>query len=244
MRRGRRVKRDIPFKVILPNMITSGNLLCGVLALVSIFRGEVRLAAVLVFLAALFDYLDGKVARQLGGSSLFGLELDSLADVVSFCVVPSMLVYSLWLDPWGIPGALLSACFVICGAARLARFNIQHVSSHFVGLPTPASGSLLASLVLSGLELPGLLVAVSTLGLSFLMVSEFRYSNLKNVGARNLKPLPALAFSFLVLLASLSMRERVLLFLTSLYALSGPMGLDLKRAFFFLPEEELAEAEE
>ena len=141
-------------KTLIPNMITCGNMLSGMLSLVLAFHGHFVPASWLVFFAVFFDFMDGKMARKLGGSSSFGMELDSLADVVSFGVAPAMIIYSVYLKGFfGVTGAIVAAFFALCGALRLARFNVHHVDGSFQGLPIPAGGHFLVSFVVAGISL-------------------------------------------------------------------------------------------
>ena len=183
-RQRKKTRKPIPFKQIIPNMVTSGNLLCGMLSLILAFNGRIVPAAWMVFFAVIFDGLDGKVARILGGSTQFGLEYDSLADVVSFGVAPAMLMYAAVLkDFGGIVGAIIVSFFALCVALRLARFNVVHVPGPFQGLPSPAGGLFVASFAMAGLPLdaiPGMMAAV-VLATGFLMISSVPYANLKKL---------------------------------------------------------------
>ncbi len=182
-RRPRRL-RELHIRNNIPNMITSGNLLCGMLSLILIVRGHLLPAAWLIPCAVFFDFMDGKVARAMGVSSDFGVEFDSLGDVVSFGVTPALLVYAASLRELpGISGALAAVFFALCGALRLARFNVSHVPGPFQGLPIPAGGLFLVSFVLSGLisSVPPWLVAVVTACTGALMISSVPYGNLKTV---------------------------------------------------------------
>ncbi len=242
MLKKRKIKK-LPFKVILPNMITSGNLLCGMLALILTFHNQFIPAALLVFIAMVFDYLDGKIARQLGGSSLFGLELDSLADLVSFCVAPAVLLYALQLKEFGIIGALAASFFALCGALRLARFNVQSITSCFVGLPTPAAGGVLASLVLGRFDIKPFLSLLFVLFIALLMISNFSYSNLKYINKENIKIKGIVLGSSFIFLSLVILKEKAILFVMLVYVLSGVLGINLKKLVADV-EGEVREAEE
>ena len=177
----RKKRRPLSFREIAPNMVTSGNLLCGTMSLILVLHCRVVPAAWLVFMAVFFDFMDGKVARSLGGGTHFGLEFDSLADVVSFGVAPAVLFYSVYAEPLGVMGALAVSFFALCGALRLARFNVSHVPGPFQGLPIPAGGLFLASFILAGTHLPPWLAAVFALGTGVLMVSSVPYSSMKKL---------------------------------------------------------------
>ena len=159
----------------IPNTLTVLNLFAGVLAML-LALGEQWLAAVgLIFGAAMFDSLDGRVARRLNVTSEFGKELDSLSDLVSFGVAPATVFYLLLLIDQSWSGALLVIVFPVCGALRLARFNVTNVRNYYVGLPITAAGPLLAGMALFGRNiLPLPLQEIVLLLLAGLMVSTFK----------------------------------------------------------------------
>ncbi len=165
----------------VPNLVTSGNLAAGFLALLAA-RTNVVVAAALVVLAAVFDALDGTLARRGAADSAFGGNLDSLADLVSFGVVPAMALY--WGPFEGSPviGAVMCLAFVLCGAWRLARFPLVKSSDGFVGLPIPVAGVLVMVLLLPGPPRP--LTVIATAGLSALMLSTVRFPTLGSAGRR------------------------------------------------------------
>src|SRR6267143_3106823 len=137
--------------VLLPSLLTTGNLFCGFFALLLTVEGRYGDAALAIFVAMIMDMLDGRVARLMRATSQFGVEYDSLADVVSFCVAPAFLLYSFALRDLGRPAWFGAFLFVICGALRLARFNVQTGTvdrRFFVGLSTPAAAGVVASSVL------------------------------------------------------------------------------------------------
>src|SRR5881628_97628 len=127
---------------LIPSLFTTGNLICGFFSIISTFNGHYLQAAVFIILAHLLDGVDGSVARLTKTTSQFGIEFDSLADLVSFGVAPAILAYYWALVPWGTWGWLAACLYVVCGALRLARFNVQIGTvekSHFVGLPIPGA---------------------------------------------------------------------------------------------------------
>ena len=127
---------------ILPNLVTTGSLFAGFYGIVATMNGNYNLAAWFILISAIFDGLDGKVARLTGTTSRFGVEYDSLADLVAFGVAPGLLMYAWALKPFGKLGWLAAFLYVVCGALRLARFNVQVdtvESKRFVGLPIPAA---------------------------------------------------------------------------------------------------------
>ncbi len=171
----------------IPNLFTIGNLSLGVIAIILAFNNETNssnTAALLVIIAMLLDGLDGRVARALNVQSEFGKELDSLSDVISFGVAPAFIMYQAAFQEVSPALAwIVTAIFPICGALRLARFNvIDGIPGYFIGLPIPAAGGVLATLALFHHELHFSLLLISTVALSFLMVSNMKYPNFKKLG--------------------------------------------------------------
>ncbi|GHS85019.1 CDP-diacylglycerol--serine O-phosphatidyltransferase [Synergistales bacterium] len=188
----KRLRRGQPlsFRQILPNMVTSGNLLCGMFSIILSVHEHYVPAAWLIFFAVVFDGLDGKVARSLGGASQFGLEYDSLADLVSFGVAPATMTYMASFafgdDPMyfgGVAAAIVACYFTLCVALRLARFNVAvaHVPGPFQGLPSPAGGLFVASFILADIpSIPVLMIPVLLITGS-LMISSLPYSSIKKI---------------------------------------------------------------
>lgn len=239
MKKTRRLRKDLPFRKIVPNMITSGSVLCGFLSLVLVYQGHPLPAAWLVAMAVVFDYLDGKVARSLGGSSAFGVELDSLADVISFGVAPAFLIHSVYIGlDGGLWGALAGAFFALCGALRLARFNVTHVVGPFQGLPIPAAGLSLVAFVLAGVPLPLWAAAALLLGLGGLMISQVPYGNLKKLHRGNLNRHRAAFLAGSLLLLAVLLKEKAPLALGGIYVASGLVRLDWGTWLALRPELE------
>jgi len=193
--RARRPKfeRGLP---LLPSLLTVGNLFLGFLSIAEALRGHFGNAALLIIVAGLLDALDGLVARLTNTVSPFGSQLDSLADLVSFGTAPAILVYTWALESVPKLGWALAFLFLVCGAVRLARYNIQpSVVDHrwFIGLPIPAAAMTVAALVWSFPE-PGAgawlttLVAMLVGALAYLMISPFRYRSLKGVELKRRRP--------------------------------------------------------
>ncbi|MFZ5597241.1 MAG: CDP-diacylglycerol--serine O-phosphatidyltransferase [Bacillota bacterium] len=159
---------------VLPNVITGSNLVIGMLAVAFATDGRFFHGAVLILIAAILDRFDGKLARKIGTNSDFGKELDSLADLVSFGVAPALTVYMWKLSDLGTAGLLVIILFVLCGALRLARFNIMNVSGYFLGIPITIAGSLVAVSVLAAGKAPVYVPAILVFVLSGLMVSNIR----------------------------------------------------------------------
>ncbi len=218
---------------LIPSLFTAGNLICGFFSIVSTFSGEYLQAAVFIFLALLLDGLDGYAARLTKTTSQFGIEFDSLADLVSFGVAPAILVYYWALVPWKTWGWLAACLYVVCGALRLARFNVQIRNvekKHFVGLPIPAAAEMIAAIVLIYYFLGGegatnkqiVLLLVIYL-LAGLMVSNFQYFSLKQLNLKKRHPIWILVSA--ILLIKLTIAEPQIMFFTVflLYTLSGPL---------------------
>ncbi len=139
------------FKGIFPGTFTMGNVVCGFLAILSAFEGEITTACWLIILAGFLDLLDGKVARLSGASTRFGVELDSLADFLSFGVAPAVIVYVIKLSSMGKWGWIISIVYIMAASYRLARFNLlAHTDEKkiFLGLPTPGAALCLVSYII------------------------------------------------------------------------------------------------
>lgn len=147
-------------------------------------QGEWKYGAIMVIIGMLLDGLDGRVARMLNTQSEFGKELDSLSDIVSFGVAPALIMYTSILHQLSITGWIITAVFPICGAIRLARFNVKPgIPGYFIGLPITAAGGVLATMALYSEMVagPGFMVTGMLL-LSYLMVSRIKYPNFKKLG--------------------------------------------------------------
>ncbi|MBP2653182.1 MAG: CDP-diacylglycerol/serine O-phosphatidyltransferase [Firmicutes bacterium] len=179
-------------RTFIPNMITSSNLIFGVFSLIATFHGSYNMAAILVVVAMLADSMDGRVARYFKVSSEFGKELDSLCDLVSFGVAPAVLVYSYLLKDIGFYGAAVVAAFAVCGAFRLARFNVNAsvVKGYFMGLPIPAAGCVVATFVMVGVKPSAWIIWVMVAVFAYLMVSTIKYPDFKGKGEK-IRPIPA-----------------------------------------------------
>lgn len=245
---------------VLPSLFTVGTLVCGYFAILSTLKGTQMLAAGIgatlslvafdnaakaIGWAILFDGLDGRIARLTNSSSNFGREFDSLADVITFGVAPAFLAYA-----WGIRaleevygtqalqhlrqiGWIATFAFVICGAARLARFNIDSPKAtsdrrYFVGLPIPASAGVIAALVHWWKDpvndwVFGVVWLAVVAVLAFLMVSRVRYYSFKALDLRRRRPYVAIIIIGLIVWAIWAFSEQVLLTIALTYALSGPI---------------------
>lgn len=172
------------FARALPSIFTVGNLFLGIVAMILAIQGEWKYGAIMVIISMFLDGLDGRVARMLNTQSEFGKELDSLSDVISFGVAPALIMYTSVLHELGIFGWLITAIYPICGALRLARFNVQPgIPGYFIGLPITAAGGVLATMALySGIVSNPLFLVLGMLVLSYLMISRLKYPNFKRLG--------------------------------------------------------------
>ncbi|MFD1639220.1 CDP-diacylglycerol--serine O-phosphatidyltransferase [Evansella tamaricis] len=169
---------------MIPNIFTLGNLYCGFLSIGFAASGEYNNAAILILIGMMLDSMDGRLARMLKAESDFGKELDSLADIVTFGVAPSFLVYYTYFYQFGFLGFAVAGLFPLFGAYRLARFNInasKTTKSYFSGVPITAAGGILAILTLFGGTFPEIITTVVFTALCFLMVSRLRIPSLKEV---------------------------------------------------------------
>lgn len=164
---------------ILPCIFTLANLFFGFLAILFAFEHSLRIAAAMIMLSVLMDSLDGKVARKFKANSDFGKELDSLSDVISFGLAPAVLIYVFVFDSllpfWGI---WISGFFAMCGALRLARFNVLSNTDYFVGVPITFAGGFMALLILFIDKIPWHVYPISMLILGALMVSSVQVPKL------------------------------------------------------------------
>jgi CDP-diacylglycerol---serine O-phosphatidyltransferase len=236
---GRTVRRQGVY--LLPNLFTTGALFAGFYAVIAAMRGEFESAAIAIFFAAVFDGLDGRIARLTNTSSKFGAEYDSLSDMVSFGVAPSLVVFSWALGDLGKFGWSAAFIYVACAALRLARFNTRIDTAdknYFTGLASPAAAAIIASTVWVSHDLgwvgEGLpheievMVGLLTAVVGILMIANFPYYSFKGVDFRGRVPfvviiLVVLGFGLVTLDPPLIL---LLAFLT--YAVSGPV-LQLRR---------------
>ena len=218
---------------LVPNLFTTGNLFCGLFSILAVFHGNHLNAAIAILVALIFDVLDGKSARWMNSTSQFGVEYDSLADLVSFGVAPGLLIYSSALSAHGMAGLAVMFAFVACGALRLARFNVIAPSSeskYFTGLPIPAAASVVATLVIFdryvlqlGPHIKPILILLLTLMLAFLMVSTVKYRSFKDLTFTRGRHFNYLVWAILGLMLVAALPQ-VMLFVACVgYAASGPI---------------------
>jgi len=219
---------------VLPNLFTSMNIFCGFFAIVSAIEGRFVDASIAILIGGIFDLLDGKIARATKTTSRFGVEYDSLADLISFGLAPAIVMYLWVLKPLGRLGWLAGFLFMICGALRLARFNTMAAgntgsSSHFQGLPIPAAAGMNVSIILffSRFNIDPdpyrFVILVMLYITSFLMVSSIKYNSFKNAGLFRSMKFNKLVAIVLILVA-LAYEPYVALFTgTLIYIVSGPV---------------------
>ncbi len=232
--------------VTIPSLFTIGNITCGFFSILASIEGDFNFAGILILVAMLFDAFDGRVARMLHAESAFGVEMDSLADLISFCTAPAFLIYFIALKdtPFGAPIAFI---FMLFGAIRLAKFNVLANSGkgskkYFSGLPTPAAAAVLVTLALSyynalilentkhvlpaaKIYIPYIFSGVSliTIGLALLMVSNIPYAAFKSAPTNQKRKVTLSKFLFIAVLIILFIKypQDIIFIVFGLYALIG-----------------------
>lgn len=229
-------KPQVNRRVAVPSFFTLMNLFSGFLSIISVANGDLVLGAWLIVIAGLFDVFDGLMARLANATSNFGIELDSLSDMVSFGVAPGFLIYMFSLSELNMVGILISAIPPLCGAVRLARFNVnarlQPTMDHFIGLPIPAQAIILAAFYLTFKEnvafFSGLQNGINTvliptiILLSFLMVSTIPFDKIPRFdkNTRRTQKGKFLLFSFYLVIIVL-FRHYGLMMVFSIFILKG-----------------------
>jgi CDP-diacylglycerol---serine O-phosphatidyltransferase len=222
----RRFRRGV---YLLPSLMTLGNLFCGYACIVYAMRGEYATAAPLVGIALVLDGLDGRIARMTGTASPFGLQFDSLADMVSFGMAPAILTFSWGLEPLGRWGWAAGFVYMTATAMRLARFNIQSGTvdkRYFVGMPSPAAATVPASTILAFPEgLQNQYAAVAALALmlvpAVLMVSTIRFRSFKRIDLQSRRSYTVLILLAAVFAAVFAHPPMVLVVISYAYLLSA-----------------------
>lgn len=212
-------KRLAMYIYVLPNLMTTGNLFCGFFAVIHAMKADFLMAAYAIVAAAVFDQLDGRLARLTRSTSKFGAEYDSLCDLVSFGMAPAILLYQWSLSPFGRLGWIVCFLFTACGALRLARFNVQAnvvEKNYFQGLPIPMAAGIVASSVLAFQDLEwesmgSIVLLVMTVLLAFVMVSNFRYRSFKDLDLKERMPFRYLILGVAILVI-VALRPEVMLF--------------------------------
>lgn len=224
---------------LLPNLFTTAALFGGFYAIIAAVNDKFEIAAIAIFIAMVLDGLDGRVARLTNTQSEFGAQYDSLADLVSFGLAPSLIVY-LWAlvhmkevaISWGKLGWMAAFIYVACAALRLARFNVQNEevdSRYFIGLPSPASAALMVGMVwlLNDMGIDGKSVQIYALSMTLfaglLMVSNIKFHSFKGFDFRSKVPhLFVLAIALVFALVAIA-PPIVLFGVFLIYAFSGPV---------------------
>ena len=216
---------------LLPNLLTTGALFAGFYAVLSGFSGQYEWAAMAIFAAMIFDGLDGRVARMTNTQSDFGVQYDSLSDMVSFGVAPAVVAYCWGVSSLGKLGLAAAFVYASCAALRLARFNVQASSSDgkvFTGLPSPVAAALVAGFVWSVYDLsPSLrlssLGAVITAIAGLLMVSNFKYPSFKELDMRGKVPFVVILSAVMGFVVITIDPPRILFAMALIFAFSAPL---------------------
>lgn len=230
---------------LLPNLFTTAGLFCGFYAIVASMTGSFESAAIAIFIAMLMDGIDGRLARMTNTQSAFGAEYDSLADMVSFAMAPALIAFSWGLQILGKFGWLAAFVYVAGGALRLARFNTQigiADKRYFQGLASPAAAAIIAGFVwvMAKLDISveqgiagtsfNIILAILTIMVGLLMVSNFRYHSFKQLDLKDKIPFVALLAVVLIFVVIASAPAYVLFAIFFVYALSGPVITLFQRA--------------
>jgi CDP-diacylglycerol--serine O-phosphatidyltransferase len=234
-RRGRRLRRGV---FLLPSLFTIGNMFCGYACIVFAMRGEFATAAPFIGIGIVLDMLDGRIARMTGSTSAFGVEFESLADVITFGVAPAVLSFAWGLQPLGRIGWAASFLFVAAAAVRLARFNVQtgavHDKRYFIGMPSPSAASVPAATVFAfpaGFQsypeaLPVLAMVIVP---ALLMVSTIRFRSFKTLDLQARRKYPVLLLMALGLALLAAQPEIVLVVMAYTYLASAFIGMAWNR---------------
>jgi CDP-diacylglycerol--serine O-phosphatidyltransferase len=231
-----RMRKRGMYVYALPNLLTAMNFLLGFLSILASTEARFDRAAWAILLAAIFDMLDGRVARLTNTTSKFGVEFDSLCDLVSFGIAPAILMYFAALKPFDRGGIVVAVIFALCGALRLARFNVMAEvlpKSYFQGLPIPMASTTIATAFFFSREMNlnlersyFLLALTASLGL--LMVSTFKFPSFKDFHFRRRRQFTTIALIFALLIALISCFE-ILAFVLLLSYIVVSLGLELYR---------------
>lgn len=217
---------------LLPNLLTTGAMFGGFYAILSAMNGKFEAAAIAIFVAMLFDGLDGRVARMTNTESDFGVQYDSLSDMVSFGVAPAVVSFSWMIFSLGKVGWAGAFIYASCGALRLARFNTQvgvADNRYFIGLASPAAAGLVAAMVWTGYDaeatrMLSIVALIVTAVAGLLMVAPVRYYSLKAIDFKGRVPFVAIFSAVMLVAVILIDPPRMLLLFAVLYALSGPVS--------------------
>jgi CDP-diacylglycerol--serine O-phosphatidyltransferase len=223
---------------LLPSLLTMGNMFCGYACVVYAMRGEYETAAPFIGFAVVLDMLDGRIARLTGTTSEFGVEFDSMADIISFGIAPAILSFAWGLSALGRLGWAAAFMFLAAAAMRLARFNIQSASGgdkrYFVGMPSPAAASIPAATVFffpAGLydyrwAVPALAMVLVP---AALMVSRIRFRSFKTIDSQKRRPYTVLIFIAAGIVAIATHPQITLLVIAYSYLASAFIGMAITR---------------
>lgn len=239
LRRPRRPSREQLRKgvYILPNLLTTGGMASGFYAMINAIDGDYVQAAWFIVLAAIFDLFDGRVARMTRTTSAFGVQYDSLADLSAFGVAPAIVLYLWALRDFGQTGWLAAFLFFVCGALRLARFNVQAAEpagpskKHFTGLPIPiaaittAATVILHTHILGNVEVHSFFVLILVFSLAFLMVSTIPYRSFKDIDLKGGRSFQALVCFIILILLILSNPPVMVFCVAMAYVAHGPIEM-------------------
>ena len=225
---------------ILPTLFTTGNFFCGLLAIIYAINGRYNRGAIVIFFAMLFDFMDGQIARLNNATTRFGFEYDSLCDVVSFGIAPTLLIYCMSLREIGRMGITIAFIYSVCCALRLARFNAQPAKEgkkSFQGLPTTAAAGTIASSIIlfDNISFYLYFISLLMLFLAYLMVSTIPYPALSPFHLKDKKPFFYLVF-FILIIAMMIFNPELFLFCCFMFYVSWgvfnvlPIGSHLKDA--------------
>ena len=218
---------------IIPSLFTTGNVFCGFYSFIAALNENYNLAAWAIILAIIFDVLDGRIARMTKTTSAFGMQYDSLADVISFGMAPAFLCYSWILKPFDRVGWMAAFLFLLCAALRLARFNATKPDiqgQHFIGLPTPAAAAVIASIIIAfegmfGTRVhPGFMVAI-VYSLAFFMVSNIKYPALKKFEFRKRVSFARFLLVILALYIMATIPKIAIFMISFSYIIIGPINI-------------------
>ena len=222
---------------VLPNLFTTANLFCGFYSIIASMQGMYEVAAIAILIAVVLDSLDGRIARMTHTTSRFGGEYDSLCDLVSFGVAPAIMIYNWSLFSFGKWGWLAAFLFVVCGALRLARFNVQVGiidSRVFNGFPIPGGAAVLATFILLFYYLggegryPSLPIMIGVAATAIFMVSNIKYYSFKDLDYFSRKPFMCFVAIVLILVV-VAAEPQIMLFTFAFgYSLTGPVWALLK----------------
>ncbi len=226
---------------VIPNLFTSMNMFCGFLSIINTSQQQYFYAAWLIIVAAIFDALDGLVARLTNSASELGIELDSLSDIVSFGTAPAFLIYSIHLYQYDVLGILISSLLLISGGFRLARFNVQLVGfdkKFFKGLPIPTAAIILTSFILTFHGQDGGInpshsqfVIPLIILLSLLMISKIKYDTIPSLSIKGVKEKPAASiFLLLAFVLTVITKGKALFYIFMIVVLYGI----LRHLYYFL----------